>query len=214
MAPDPWAFGWTQVFTLSGLVISVIISIASLRTFGKWKREKVEEKKLEIAFEALSLAYESQMVFEDIRRKFIREYEWADMPTAGLSKEQQERRQSLYAVINRFSRHFGFFDRALALQPKFMAVFGRKSEESFQKLHRARNHIQAACDVLMEVADPAPGTDERELNAQMRSDIWDINSSLVKEPSRVTKLLAEFRADIERICAPVINREFRSNNDT
>jgi hypothetical protein len=214
MVPDPWAFGWTQVFTLSGLIISVIVSIAGLRTFGKWKREKVEEKKLEIAFEALSLAYESQMVFEDIRRRFVREYEWAEMPTAGLSKEQQERRHSLYAIINRFSRHLGFFDRVLVLQPKIMAVFGKKSEESFQKLHRARNHIQAACDVLMEVADPLPGKDERELNLQMRSDIWDINSSGVKEPNRVTKLLDEFRAHIERICAPVVNREFRQDNET
>jgi hypothetical protein len=66
----------------------------------------------------------------------------------------------------------------------------------------------------MEVADPLPGKDERELNLQMRSDIWDINSSGVKEPNRVTKLLDEFRADIERICAPVVNREFRQDNET
>ena len=211
---DPWAFGWTQLFTLLGLIISIIVSIAGLRTFDKWKREKIEEKKLEIAFEALSLAYELQMVFEDIRRRFVREYEWSDMPTAGLSVAQQERRRSLYAILNRFSRHMAFFDRALALQPKFMAVFGKKSEESFQKLHRARNHIQGACDVLIEVADPIPGRDELDLNLQMRSDIWDINSSSVKEPNRVTKLLTEFRADIERICAPLINREFQQDNGT
>jgi hypothetical protein len=33
-----------------------VVSSLGLRTFGKWQREKVHEKKLEIAFEALSIA--------------------------------------------------------------------------------------------------------------------------------------------------------------
>jgi hypothetical protein len=207
---DPWAFGWTQLLTSIGLVISICVSIAGLRTFDKWKREKVEEKKLEIAFEALSLAYETQMIFDDIRRRFVREYEWSDMPTEGMSKEQIESSRSMYAILNRFSRHVGFFDRVLALQPKFMAVFGRRTEETFVKLHMARNKIQGACDVLIQVPNPKLGTDEWDLNLQMRSDIWDHNSSAVKEPGRVTKLLDEFRTEIEAICAPLINREFKS----
>jgi hypothetical protein len=196
---DPWVFGWTQVFTLVGLVMSGIISFLGLRTFGKWKREKVEEKKLEIAFEALSLAYETQMIFDDIRRRFVREYEWADMPTEGMSKEQIESSRSMYAIINRFSRHVAFFDRVLALQPKFMAVFGRGTEETFMKLHRARNMIQSACDFLIQVPDAKMGSDEWDASLQMRSDIFDHSGPGVKEPGRVTKLLGEFRAEVEAL---------------
>jgi hypothetical protein len=169
----------------------------------KGRREEIRN-----FFRGPVLAHESQMVFEDIRRKFVHEYEWSDMPTEGLTKDQQSRRHSTWAIINRFSRHIGFFDRVLALQPKFMAVFGKQTEETFQKLHRARNHIRGACDILIEIADPVPGTDEWSLTSQMRSDIFDINNAAVKELNRVTNLLAEFRADIERICAPLISHEF------
>ena len=109
-----------------------------------------------------------------------------------------------------FSRHAGFFDRVLTLQPKFMAVFGSESEETFHKLHRARHMIQGACEVLIQTQNPKAGTDEWDLCLQMRSDIWDHASSSVKEPDRVTKLLKEFRSEIEARCGPLINHEFQN----
>src|SRR4051812_27248391 len=108
---DPWAFGWTQVLTIIGFLMTGGIALGSFRTFDRWKREKIEEKKLEIALEALSAAYEAQMIFEDIQRPFIGAYEYADMPTEGLTEKQTKARQSLYAVINRLHRHIGFFER-------------------------------------------------------------------------------------------------------
>lgn len=48
----------------------------------------------------------------------------------------------------------------------------------------------------------------------MRSDIFDHNSSAVKEPGRVTRLLGEFRAEIEALCAPLVNREFKDDKST
>jgi hypothetical protein len=202
---DPWAFGWTQVLTIIGFAISIGISIAGLRTFGKWKREKIEEKKLDIALEALSIAYEAQMIFEDIQRPFVSAYEWADMPTEGMTEKEKDRRRSLYAIINRLQRHIGFFERVLSLQPKFMAVFGRESDAVFMKLHRSRNGIQAAIDVMMLMNNPGP--EDAELMAQMRSDIWNTKGPGVKEPEKTKKLVAEFRDDIERICTPLVNRE-------
>jgi hypothetical protein len=208
---DPWAFGWTQVFTLIGLAMSGVISFLGLRTFDKWKREKVEERRLEVAYEALTIAYESQMVFDDIRRHMIRDYEWADMPKDGLSEKEVSRRQSLYGIIKRMERHTAFFDRVLVLQPKFMAVFGKQTEAIFLKLHKARHSIQIAIEALMDLDEPVAGTNEWDLALQMRSDIFDTSSSGVKEPKRVTKMLEEFRAEIEALCAPLINKEFKKD---
>jgi hypothetical protein len=204
---NPWEFGWTQLFTIIGFLITLSIAFGSFRTFNRWKREKIEEKKLDIALEALSVAYEAQMLFEDIQRPFIAHYEFADMPTEGLSEKEQDRRRSLYAVINRVQRHIGFFERVLALQPKFMAVFGRETDAVFSKLYRARNNVQAAIDVLMMTEDPRP--DEADMVAQLRSDIFNTKGPKVKEPERTKKLVAEFRDDVERICAPLVNREFK-----
>jgi hypothetical protein len=207
---DPWAFGWTQLFTLVGLTMSGVVSVLGLRTFTKWQREKIHEKKLEIAFEALSLAYEATMVFDDIRRRFIHAYEWADMPTEGLDNEKIGILQSNWAIISRMNRHADFFQRLLKLQPKFLAVFGSENDSTFLKLHRARTLIQSGLDILREIPEPRRGTDEWDLILQARSDVWDHASSGVKEPHRVTKLLEEFRSEVEKKCAPFVNREFKS----
>jgi hypothetical protein len=48
------------------------LAIVGLRTFGKWKREKIEEKRIDVAIEALAIAYEAQLVFERIRSRIVR----------------------------------------------------------------------------------------------------------------------------------------------
>lgn len=151
----PWAFGWTQLLAIFGLIMSGIISFLGLRTFDKWQREKVHERKLEVAFEALTLAYESGMVFDDIRRRLVRPYEWADMASEGMSKEQIERSQSTYAIINRISRHNDFFDRVLKVQPKLNHVLGmftvRISNAAPLRITR-RGPRLAECEAALSVA--------------------------------------------------------------
>jgi len=61
----PWTFGLTQLLTVVGLGMAAL----GLRTFGKWQREKIEERRIELAIEALSLAYESKAIFGHIRSR-------------------------------------------------------------------------------------------------------------------------------------------------
>ncbi len=77
---NPWAFGWAQLLTIIGFFITIVIAFCGFRTFGRWKREKLEERRIEIAFEALSTAYKSKIVFEYIRQPLVSDYEWEDMP--------------------------------------------------------------------------------------------------------------------------------------
>jgi hypothetical protein len=65
MKNDPCAFGWTQLLTLAGLLLTISIALGTYRTFNRWKREKIEERRLDVALDALSIAYEAQM---DLRR--------------------------------------------------------------------------------------------------------------------------------------------------
>lgn len=44
---------------------------------GRWKREKLEERRIEAALDALTLAYETKFVFRDIRSPMAHGYEWA-----------------------------------------------------------------------------------------------------------------------------------------
>jgi len=53
---NPWAFGWTQLLTLTGFGITIGIAVGGFRTFGRWKREKLEERRIEVAIDALASA--------------------------------------------------------------------------------------------------------------------------------------------------------------
>ena len=70
----PWEFGWTQALSIIGLLIASF----GLRTFARWRKEKIEEKRIETAVEAVTLARESEGVFADIRRTMTYDFEWAD----------------------------------------------------------------------------------------------------------------------------------------
>jgi hypothetical protein len=207
MKNDPCAFGWTQLLTLAGLLLTISIALGTYRTFNRWKREKIEERRLDVALDALSIAYEAQMIFDDLQRQFVHAYAWANMPTEGLSDPEIVHRRSLYAVINRMGRHVAFFERVLSLQTKFMAVFGRETSRVFEKFFKARHLIQTAIEALMTLDDPQPG--EVEFIAQLRSDIWSVAAPKAEDPGRTRRLAEEFRDDIERICSPLVNRKYQ-----
>ena len=58
------AYAAIAVF-LIGCVIG-LVGFGGFRTFGRWRREHIEERRIEIAFETLSIAQESNFVFERI----------------------------------------------------------------------------------------------------------------------------------------------------
>lgn len=64
---DPWAFGWTQLLTIVGFIITIAIAVGGFRTFGRWKRERIEERRMDIIFDVLSIAHEFRFVFDRIR---------------------------------------------------------------------------------------------------------------------------------------------------
>jgi hypothetical protein len=129
---DPWSFGWPQLLTIVGFVITGLIAIGGFRTFGRWKREKLEEKKIEIALDASAIAYEAKYVFDNIRSPFSFEYEHKDMPKKADETElERGKRGQYYAILKRFNLNRDFFERAWRLQPRCMVVLGRSTENIF-----------------------------------------------------------------------------------
>jgi transposase-like protein len=149
MAADPWVFGWTPLLTLIGFAITLGLGVAGFNTFGKWKRQLIEERRLETAIEALSLAYESKYVFDIIRSPMSFEYEWDDMPkTQGETEKERRRKGSFYAVARRIRLNKDFFERAFKLQPRCMAMFGKEAEDIFMLMHQARRAIEVSSQML------------------------------------------------------------------
>jgi hypothetical protein len=186
---DPWTFG----LGVAGLLLTGTLGFFGLRTLDRWRREKIEEKKVDLAMDALSLAYEAKGVFESIRARMSSSSEWADMEEIpGEDERERRRRGSYYAIMKRIQHHRGFFERAWAMQPRCMALFGDEAEEVFTHLQKARRYIEMACELWF----------------QLRADIWGPQfATLSKDPHRVDKMLEEFRTGIERLCRPTLNSQ-------
>jgi hypothetical protein len=202
---DPWTFGWTQLLTLAGFAITIGIAAGGFRTFSRWKREKIEERRIETAIDALALAYESKIVFRAIRSGFASDVDYKDMKRVdGESEDERSRRGSFWVVGKRVSDNGDYFVRVWKLQPIVMAIFGEHMEEVFGKLHNARAMIEVA-SVTMTWDPPPPNTeDNRKLGLQLRNDLWGGR----KEMDRVGQSLDAFREGIEKVCKPVVDREF------
>ena len=199
---SPWAFGWTQLLTIIGMAITLFIAIGGFRTFDRWKREKLEERKMEVAFDMLAVAYEAKFVFDHIRRPTSFSYEWADMPEdISETEDQRKSRGEFYAILKRINLNKDYFERVWKLQPRCMAMFGASVEEIFLLLHRARREVEVAAQMFaskMHLSD--------DMRAKLEHDVWEMG-----EPAadRVGKKLADFRTRTEGLCKPIIDRDLR-----
>jgi hypothetical protein len=209
---DPWSFGWTQLLTIVGFCITSAIAIGGFRSFKRWKREKIEEKKIEIAFEALSLAYEAKYIFSSIRSPIAYEIEWKEMENKnGESSEERRQRGSYYAILRRLTQKFDFFDRIWRIQPKFMSVFGEETEIIFDQFHEARALVTTAARALtykLPLNPKIPTEADYDLveiaRDQYREDLWGRT-----ENDRVEIALRSFREGIEKRSRAVIDRTYK-----
>ena len=119
------------------------------RTFERWHREKIEEKRIDTAIEALALVYESKFIFDNIRSPMSFDYEWKDMPEA-LAEQQRNARGQFYAILRSASQaHKDFFERAWKMQVRCTALFGPSVEETFLLMQRARREIEVSAEMLL-----------------------------------------------------------------
>lgn len=209
---DPWDFGWNQVLTIVGMAITVGIAIGGFKTFGRWKRERIEERKIDIALEALSIAYESKGVFEAIRNPGLFSYEWSDMPRVeGESDSEWEARAPYYVTLKRLDENNEYFRKTLQLQPRFMAVFGPESEKIFDQLFGARVQVLVSAKSLMRQRRRNTKWTEayEKREAQSEADIWGGDDEQAPQGDRVARQLEAFKSEIIKLCRPVVDRSFR-----
>jgi hypothetical protein len=210
---DPWAFGWTQLLTIVGMLITVTIAVGGFRTFGRWKKEKIEEKRIEVAIDALALMYESKFIFDNIRSGFSFHGEWDDMPrNPGESENVWNTRGSFYAILKRIEAHREFFERAWKLQVRCAAIFGPAVEETFLLLQKSRREVEVSAGML--TREPAPdhrSADNLRTWESFREDVWAAEAQVNGHVDRVGSKLADFRSQIEQLCRPIVDNEFRLN---
>jgi hypothetical protein len=202
--------------TLVGFGVTALIAYFGFRSFERWKREQVEERRMEIAFQALKLAYQSTFVFDHIRSPLIEGYEWADMPErAGEDENKRSRRGNFYSVMKRIEANKDFFKTVWDIQPACMAMFGAEIQDTFLDLHKARRQIEVSCQMLNSHMDdvqliPDP---HKELWQQLRADLCGAESPFAPEGDRVGKRLTAFKEGIEHVCRPIVEHRVGQRKD-
>lgn len=201
--PDPWAFGLNQLLTVIGLLITVGIATAGFRSFEKWKREKIEERRIDIALEALSVAYEARFIFDSIRSPMSYEAEWKEMQ--GIEDPGKRLRAGpFFAVLKRLEHHYDYFGRVWKLQPRFMAMFGKDAADVFMKLHAARREIEVSAGMLMHsIAREEPFRDDK-FRKQLENDVSNIDHGA----DRIKPKVDAFIEGIEKHCQPVVAHRY------
>jgi hypothetical protein len=207
---NPWTFGWTQLLTIIGFLITIAFALGGFHSFGRWKKEKIEEKRIDTAIDALALVYESKFIFDFIRSNLTYPYEWEDMPP-GFVTDGRERntRGVFYAILKRIKINKEFFERAWKIQVRCTALFGPEVEEIFLLMQRARREIEVSAEMLLR--DPEPtfkSEDNLETWKGFRADVWLGYGASAKQGDKVGLKLAEFKDKMERLCRPIINREY------
>jgi hypothetical protein len=207
---DPWTFGWTQLLTIIGFVITILIAIGGFRSFERWRKEKIEEKRIDAAVDALVLIREMKWVFENIRSPMSFDYEWKDMPeTPGEHEDNRRNRGSFYAVLKRIEGHREFFDRAWRLQIRCGALFGQKAEDALLLLQKARREVEVSAGMLMRnPVSEARTEDNKRTWDKFRTDVWAGYSEVSNLRDTVSEKLEECKQSIEAICRPALDRQF------
>lgn len=211
---DPWAFGWTQVLAIAALVLTGVVSGLGLRTFGKWRRETIEGRRIEVAVEALSLTYQSKWIFENIRAPIVYEYEYDGMPgISGESDDERARRGKYFGVMRRIERNSEFFKEVWRVQPRVMALFGADTEAIFREMHQARRQMEVSAGLLLqhfrEERHQQLTEDTKRLRQEQREDIDWAEASGGEKGDRIGAKLVAFREKMEKLCRPIVERGYR-----
>ncbi|WP_097671997.1 hypothetical protein [Bradyrhizobium sp. C9] len=213
---DPWAFGWTHVLTIVGFCVTIGIAYFGFRTFDRWKREKIEEKRIDIAIQALELAYEVQEAFSIIRSSGTFGSEYADMPRReGENDASYSARGSFYAILKRVQNHDDLFERLAKFRPRYIALFGVEAADFFQAAREARAFVVVSAQELC--YRPFIGPNAQDRRTRMECDVWEgmaeVYQQEIKDANRVDVRVKTFVDAIEKACRPIIDRTLGSERD-
>lgn len=193
--------------SLIGIVAATTVAIRGLKTFATWKREKLEERRIDIAVEALSIGRESKYVFGRIRDPNGFEGEWRSMPVReGETEDERRMRGPSYATLVRLNTDKEFFDRVSRFLPKAVALLGETVEGIFEKLEIAESRVRDAALQLswqLPVHPEARSEEDFAHRMQLRADLWAGFSS----PDRIEKELEAFRAETEKFFRKVLTQK-------
>jgi hypothetical protein len=185
-------------------VIAIVgAAFFGLRTFNRWRNERIEERRIELAERALGLIFEVQEIFDYVRNPIS----WAGEGrtrerSANETSDQAKNRDSDYIPFERMTYSKEYFDRVRVAVPSVRAVFGKETADTLNEIRRlhaevifaARTHVrnQQYTGVLSEARQKSMD--------RIEAILWKGS----EDPDPVDVRIAEAVASAEKRLLPVL----------
>ena len=141
----PWSFGWDQLIGIANLVAIGFGLWLGKSTIDKFIDERVANRQVELAEEVLTIFYDAQNAFRDVRSRFRPGYEGLSRkPHENETAEEKERRRNNYVPIERLESYENLWNRVTRERTKAKVFFDDEVHESLNDLISIHNKIRSA----------------------------------------------------------------------
>lgn len=181
----------------------VAVAIPAFKGLTTWRDQLIGGKKIELAEEALTLAYTLQGVIEWARHPASFGGEGEDRQ--GRDQEPEARRRlndSYYSRISRLSEHDEDFARLRLARMRFRAYFGEQGQNELAAFGITRNKISNAVGMLINRAGGEAYP--QDLRERYQNTIWDMSTE--DEPDEIRQEINDAVVEMERICRPILTK--------
>ncbi len=196
-------------FAQAGAVVFVAWKGANV--FASWRRQKIEERRIDIAERILVAAYRASRALDGIRNPamFGGETERAekklrddDYPLDAKPDGQRSRIITSQGILNRISDTQAEWDALFEVMPTAAALFGKDLELAIENIIRQKQYVS----VYARAYSDNNGNDEQ-FRKKVERAIWQGVAQAYEEPDEVDVAVAESIAKIEQTLLPVVRAD-------
>ena len=198
----------TELAAIAQTVAIISACWAIFSGIGAWKREFIGKRRIEIAEQALAKFFEVRDAIAFIRNPFSSTEEGKSRKRAeGESPEESQILDRGYVVVERYTKKENVFAEFNTLKYRFMAVFGRETEEVFTGTTKILNSIFVAARMLVSFYWRGSGRDHmrfEEFSERLRNEMeaheeifWDKGAV----PDKIQNQLQEINDKLEKVTA-------------
>jgi len=196
--------GWGALGACATVVIAAMLGRAGVKD---WRRQKQEERRMDVGEKLLVAAYKARDAIDGIRANFAPAAELSQaeeaLKTSGFDSslmDRDERGRVIHAqaIMTRINARKDVFTDLYAVMPSTKAFFGREIEAQLEAFLAARNSIHVSAEMYAE----GHGGDE-ELGKSIRADLWTGHGKYAAIDPIANKVNAAIKA-VEDVVLPIL----------
>ncbi len=193
-------------FAQAGAVVAAAVVAAN--TFKSWRRQKIEERRIDAAEKVLTLTYRTKQAFSVIRSPITSQnakdeatYELLQngIDLTSMTSELANKVVESQVIMKRINGFSDLWDSYSSIMPVARAYFGSDIEEIFQSFWRQKIAIQVAAENY-----PLDTGQDATFTKEISNTIWENRQRTPSDDDKISKALADTIIKAEGILIPVI----------